>query len=402
MYEVAVRRGVVAAVAVAGLLACVPAWAGTDGGPAVRHAARLAAAAHPQLRLPLGSLAPSGAARGIHDAGLTAAVSGARPTARLSIKPGTLSYRGGRVRFAISASHAMRCTLSSKPRFFTGPNPARVRCRGKQTLTLPAVAVGLHWSFKFTARNARGQVAVAKRKLVLNKPPFAVSRNWSGYIVPSTSPVTSVSGRFTVPRLNCTHTSNAGESIWVGIGGAGGSSGGLLQTGVRSDCIGTTQDNNPGWWEEFPQLPEKDFATLSIAAGDSMQATVSRNTDGSWTSRLDDLTKGISGVMTTGGHYGTIRDSDSAWLSDEGPSPALSYAGGYTAEWIVEDFAFSDGSFAPLADFGTVGFSGLTTSLPSWTLTKSEQVGLGAGPLLVAAPSGADSSGRGFSVSYIG
>jgi hypothetical protein len=162
------------------------------------------------------------------------------------------------------------------------------------------------------------------------------------------------------------------------------------------------QDNNPGWWEEYPPLPEKDFATLSIAAGDSMQASVVRNPDGSWTTRLDDLTKGISGVMTTSGHYGTIRDSDGVWVVDEGLSAALSYAGGYTAEWIVEDFAFSDGSFAPLADFGTVAFSGLTTSLLSWTLTTEEQVGLGAGPLLLAAPSGPDSSGRGFSVSFIG
>jgi hypothetical protein len=237
---------------------------------------------------------------------------------------------------------------------------------------------------------------------VLKKPPFGVSRNWSGYVVPSTSPVTAVSGSFTVPTLNCTHTTNAGESTWVGIGGAGGSTGSLLQTGVRSDCIGGAQDNNPGWWEEVPPLPETDFGSLAIAAGDSIQASVARNADGSWTTRLDDVTKGVSGVMTTGGHYGTIHDSDGSWLIDEGVSPTLSYAGGYTAEWIVEDFAFSDGSFAPLADFGKIAFTGLTTGLASWTLTKAEQVGLGAGPLLLAEPSGPDASGRGFSVSYIG
>ena len=396
----AVRRGVVASLTAACLLACAPAWAGTDAGSAVRHEARVPAAAH--ARLKLGSLALPGSASGIREAGLTPAARLARPTARFSITPGTLSYRGGKVKFAISASHATRCTLSSTPKFFAGPNPARVRCRGKQTLTLPAVAVGLHWTFKFTARNASG-IAVAKRKLVLNKPPFVVSRNWSGYIVPSSSPVTAVSGRFTVPRLNCAHTSNAGESMWVGIGGAGASSGDLLQTGVRSDCVGGTQDNNPGWWEEYPQLPETDFQSLSVSAGDSMQATVAQNPDSSWTTRLDDLTKGISGVMTTGGGYGTMLDAKwGTWNVQEGSAATLSYAGGYSAEWIVAAFAYSDGSLVPLADFGKAPFTGLTTSLPSWALTKSEQVGLGTGPLLLAAPSGPDPSGRGFSVSYVG
>ena len=384
-----VRRGVVAFIAVAALLACAPAWAST--------------VAHSQLKLPLGSLALPSPREGIREAGLTSAVALARPTAHLSITPATLSYHGGRVKFAISASGATRCTLSSKPRFFAGPNPQRVRCRGKQAFTLPAVAVGLHWSFKFTARNAQGQVAVAKRKLVLQKPPFTVSRNWSGYIVPSNSPVTSASGKFTVPRLNCTHTSNAGESIWVGIGGAGGSSGELLQTGVRSDCVGGVQDNNPGWWEKFPPLPETRFTSLTVAAGDAMQATVSQNLNGSWTTRLDDMSKGVSGVMTSGDFYGTMLDSHwGTWSTQEGPTPAFSYAGGTTAEWIIEDFAFSNGTFAPFADFGKVAFSGLTTSLQSWALTKSEQVGLGASGLLLAAPSGADSSGRGFSVTYTG
>jgi hypothetical protein len=63
--------------------------------------------------------------------------------------------------------------------------------------------------------------------------------------------------------LNCKHTTDAGESMWVGTGGAGGSSGDLLQTGVRSDCIGGVQDNNPSWWEQFPQLPETKYDTTT-------------------------------------------------------------------------------------------------------------------------------------------
>jgi len=49
--------------------------------------------------------------------------------------------------------------LHAKPRFFSGPNPECVGCRGEQTLTLPAVAVGLPLEFKLTARNAPGNLA---------------------------------------------------------------------------------------------------------------------------------------------------------------------------------------------------------------------------------------------------
>jgi hypothetical protein len=214
--------------------------------------------------------------------------------------------------------------------------------------------------------------------------------------------VTEVSGTFTVPTLNCTPTPNAGESTWVGIGGAGGTSGDLLQTGVRSDCIGGVQYDEVGWWEEFPELPEIDFKSMTASAGDAIQASVFQNSDGSWTTRLDDLTTGISGVMATGAGYGTILDSNpTVWRDEEGSTVSVAYSGGYTAEWIVERFELSDGSLAPLANFGTVAFTSLTTNVPSAELTGSEQVGIGdTNGYLYAAPSAPNSSG--FSVTYTG
>jgi hypothetical protein len=135
-----------------------------------------------------------------------------------------------------------------------------------------------------------------------------------------------------------------------------------------------------------------------------MRATVSRNGDGSWTTRLDDLTTGVSGVMTTGGSYGLVRDSDpSVWLDEEGSVADAAYTGGYTAEWIVEDFEQANLPLVPLADFGSIAFSGLTTSLGSWALNAGERVGIGdADGNLWAAPTGPDSSGRGFAVRYTG
>jgi hypothetical protein len=355
---------VAALVVFASFVLCAPAWAGNASASPTRHA----------------------------------------PKAHLSVSPGTLTYLGGRVTVKWSSAHATRCTLTASPRFWAGRDSKHVKCHGRIRPVIAAAALPLRWQFTLRAKNAKGQVAVVRRKLVVHAPPFAVSPNWSGYVVPSTTPVTSVSGQFTVPKLNCKHTPNAGESTWAGIGGAGASSGDLLQTGVRSDCEGGAQRNDAAWWEEYPQKPEIDFNTMSVSPGDSMRASVVQNPGGSWTTRLDDLTTGISGVMTTGQSFGTVLDSSpTVWLHEEGSAAAVSYAGGYTAEWIVEAFEFSNGFLVQLADFGKVTFTGLTTSVPGWKLTGAEQVGIGdEGGYLYDAPSRPDSSGRGFSVSYVG
>lgn len=357
-------RSVAALVAVAGSVLCAPAWA---------------------------SAAPD-------------APASSRPAAHLSVSPSRLPYLGGRATLKWSAPHAARCALSASPSFWKGRNPKRVKCSGRLASVLPAADFGGRWTFTLRARNVKGKVvAVARRKLAVRKPPFGISPNWSGYIVPSSAPITAVSGQFTIPKLNCRHTRNAGEGIWAGIGGASLSSPDLLQTGVRSDCFDGEQRNDAAWWEEFPEVPEIDFRSMAVSVGDSIEASVVQNPDGSWTTRVDDLTTGVSGVMTTGQSYGTVLDSSpTTWLQEEGSAAGISFAGGRTAEWIVEAFQ-SFGILVPLADFGSVVFTGLTTSLPAWGLTGDEQVGIGDSlGYLYAAPSGPDSSNHGFSITYTG
>jgi peptidase A4-like protein len=336
--------------------------------------------------------------------GATRAGAAPPPRARLSVSPARVSYLGGRVSLRWSAAHAQACTLSAKPRLWFGRVRRRVSCSGRFSLSLHPASLAARWTLTLTARDTRGRVAVVQRRLVLRAPPFPVSANWSGYVVPSAGLVTQVSGRFTVPRLDCSGGVHAGVSTWVGIGGAGKTAGPLLQTGVRTVCISGTQFANAGWWAEFPRYPEVDFDGRFVSAGDSMRASVSRNADGSWTTRLDDLTTGISGVMTTGKSYGTVRDSDpSVWLQEDGSAAGAAYSGGYTAEWIVDDFEQADMPLVPLADFGSIAFSGLTASLPSWELTADERVGIGdADGNLWAVPTGPDPTGRGFAVRYTG
>jgi peptidase A4-like protein len=397
-----VGRGVAVVVAVVGFSTCAPAWASTEAG-----SANTMRGVRPVLgRLPssaVGNLSASARQASVSRT-VRVATATRRPKGHLTLTPTSLTYHGGHVKLSWSGSNAKVCTLSSKPRFWAGPDPARVKCRGKLTAKLPALAVGVHWRFTFKAKSAKGKRAsTVRRTLVLHKPPFPVSSNWSGYVVPSATPVTSVSGEFTVPTLDCAKTRNAGVAAWVGIGGVR-SADDLLQTGVVSECVAGVQTEDPGWWEEYPENAAQFFTNMPISPGDQIEASVSQGADLSWTTRVDDLTTKVSGVMHTGtgGQWGTVRDADGAPLSPPQDSSTFTYAGGGTAEWIVEDFGNSIG-LVPFADFGTVTFTGLTTSLPAWGLTADEQVGLGdrAG-LLLAEPSAPDSSGKGFSVAYTG
>ena len=408
MYEASVRLGVIALAGIAGLLVAAPAWAGIRAqgktAPMARRSTEVHVAHGLVGRLPSRVLVGSGArqegASASRDVQRKVTVTQGRPRGRLSVSPGQLPYHGGRVTLTWSSSHATRCTLSASPAFWRGSNPTRVHCRGTFRTTLPAVAIGGKWSFTFKARKGTGKTAVAHRTFTLQAPPFAISGNWAGYAVDSSTPVTEASGQFTVPTLNCSHTTDASEAMWVGIGGKGPSTGDLLQTGVESACSGGTQVENPAWWEEFPEYQSVNFQSMSVSPGDQIEASVYQAGDGSWVTRLDDLTTGVSGLMHTGGVWGTVLDSNATtWLRQEGDASTVSYTGGSSAEWIIEDFV-SNGSQVPFADFGTVTFGDLTTSLSSWSLNAGDAIGLGANGLLLAAPSAPSSDA--FSVIYTG
>ena len=251
------------------------------------------------------------------------------------------------------------------------------------------------------------QVATATLSISVLVPPYAgqTSTNWSGFVVPSsTDLITEVSGEWTVPALDCAATPNAGASTWVGIGGVswstGGTSGALLQTGVTTNCVGGVQQD-VGWWEEVPSSPnhEVDFTGFSVSPGDTIQASVFQGSSGAWETRVDDFTTGLSGVMVTGEGWGVASDASSGTFPEQGSTVGLSYGGGYTAEWIVEDYALS-GALVAFADYGAVSFSGLTTSLPSWSLTPSEAMEIVQGGAVVSTPSAPSSDA--FSVSYTG
>ncbi len=233
-------------------------------------------------------------------------------------------------------------------------------------------------------------------------PPFRQSLNWSGYVIPSSALVSSVSGAFNVPTLDCVKTPNAGASIWAGTGGFGGSSGALLQTGVTTDCVDGVQ-RNYAWWELYPSVPNHAelFRGLPVVAGDAIQVSVFQTTGGAWETRVDDLGRGLSGVMVMGQGWGVLADGGGTSFPLQGSTADLSYAGGYSAEWIVEAYMqAADMTLVQLAAYGTVSFTGLATSLPGWALIANEGVALVQAGSVVSTPSLPNAAG--FTLSYIG
>jgi hypothetical protein len=321
------------------------------------------------------------------------------PSASLTLTPTAIPATGGTVTFALASTNASSCTLTASPSLWSGANPLSVDCNSTGTVQVPASSNAHQWTVTFSAVNVVGQTASSVQILTQAGPGgsgFATSSNWSGYMVRSSGIVTEVGGSWVVPTLNCAATPNGGVGIWVGIGGSGSEV--LLQTGTTSECVNGVQEDF-AWTEEYPSNPNHSlpFNSFPVSAGNTITATVNQTSTGSWETRVDNLSTSLSGVLVTGVGWGLLLDGQTTFAV-QGTATGLTYAGATTAEWIAEDFTQS-GSLVPLADFGVVGFSNLTTSITGWGLTPSDGIMLvDQNDVPLAIPS--QSAGNGFTISY--
>ena len=168
----------------------------------------------------------------------------------------------------------------------------------------------------------------------------STSSNWSGYAVTG-SRFTSVSASWTEPTVSCSGT--AYSSFWVGLDGD--TSNTVEQTGTDADCSGSTPQYY-AWYEMYPKFPVNLRGT--VRPGDHLSASVT--TDG-------------SGRFTL-----TITDSTQGWTNTT--NARLKSAKLASAE-VIAEAPSSSGGVLPLANFGTVSFSGakangslLTSSTP--------------------------------------
>ncbi len=198
------------------------------------------------------------------------------------------------------------------------------------------------------------------------------SDNWAGYIATGGS-FTSVSGSWVVPQVSATGTSS--DATWVGIGGTTSSD--LIQAGTRAVADNSGKVSYQAWYEMLPAISQN--IPLTISPGDSITASVSRQSANQWAISLID--------STTGQNYETTVTYTSSLSS---------------AEWI-EEMPVRGRTFIPLDNFGSVQFSALSAIKDGTLLTPAQA---NAQPIVMvnslnqvlAQPSALGSDGASFTV----
>jgi hypothetical protein len=174
----------------------------------------------------------------------------------------------------------------------------------------------------------------------IHKLTNSTSSNWSGYAVTG-GRFTTVSATWTQPAVNCSVTPTGWSSFWIGLDGDTTNT--VEQTGTEADCSSGTAVYS-SWYEMYPKFPVNYRDT--VAPGDHFSSTVSTDGRGRFSLTLTNTTRGWS-------HTASARLKSAKLGSAEAIAEAPSSSGGVL----------------PLADFGSVGFSGM--SVNGTTVTSS-------------------------------
>ncbi len=168
------------------------------------------------------------------------------------------------------------------------------------------------------------------------------STDWAGYAVSSRStPFTCVEATWTQPAVLCQGTSLKAVAFWVGIGGVGQA--GLVQTGTETQCT----HGSPViavWQQSLPREPYAVVMDLAVAVGDRVHAMVLAGSRSSYILTVENLTSGATASATAVNK--TVNPTTAEWITE---APTL----GCPAHCSV----------ATLPDFGTVTFSGVSTTI---------------------------------------
>lgn len=141
----------------------------------------------------------------------------------------------------------------------------------------------------------------------------------------------AISASWTVPEATGNGYSTSADATWIGIGGVTTSD--LIQVGTDNTVSASGQVTTSAFYELLP-APAQTIPTVTVAAGDSMSASLTETSAGEWTVTITDETNGQS--FTDNVAYDSSNSS---------------------AEWIEEDPSETNDRLIPLDNFGTVNFS---------------------------------------------
>ena len=213
-----------------------------------------------------------------------------------------------------------------------------------------------------------GGAATSVRHAPNHKLTNSTSTNWSGYAVTGNR-FTSVSASWKEPTVSCSGT--AYSSFWVGLDGD--TSNTVEQTGTDSDCSGSTPQYY-AWYEMYPKFPVN--LSQPVHPGDTLTASVTTNGSGSFTLTISDTTQGWTNRTTAKLHNAKLASAE-----------------------VIAEAPSSSGGVLPLANFGTVNFSGATANGASLDkLPNLDPITMVSGSTVKAQPSSINSGS--FSVTW--
>jgi len=218
------------------------------------------------------------------------------------------------------------------------------------------------------ASAAAGGSATTMRHVLNHRITNSTSTNWSGYAVTG-GRYTSVSASWTEPSVSCSGT--AYSSFWVGLDGD--TSNTVEQTGTDADCSGSTPQYY-AWYEMYPKYPVN--LSNPVQPVDAMSASVTTDGRGNFTLSISDSTQHWNFQTTAKLHSASLASAE-----------------------VIAEAPSSRSGVLPLANFGTVNFSGATANgVALGSLPNLDPITMVSGSTVKAQPS--KISGGSFSVAW--
>jgi hypothetical protein len=169
--------------------------------------------------------------------------------------------------------------------------------------------------------------------------------------------------------VSCSGT--AYSSFWVGLDGDTSST--VEQTGTDADCSGSTPQYY-AWTEMYPKYPVN--LSQPVKPGDKLTASVTTNGSGAFTLTISDSTQGWTNTTSARLKSATLASAE-----------------------VIAEAPSSRSGVLPLANFGSVGFTGATANgVAMDQLSGLDPITMASGSTVKAQPS--TMSGGSFSVTW--
>jgi hypothetical protein len=226
------------------------------------------------------------------------------------------------------------------------------------------------------------------------------SYNWAGYALSAASgTVTEAQGSWIQPATKCSSTDNGDQyaAFWVGVDGYTSTT--VEQTGTLSYCPqGSVAPEYIAWYEFYPAQAIEEISTMTIHAGDKIQAMVKYSaTKKTISVTLKDVTDGQSFTTSNPSGFTFLRSSAECITETPSTGSGLAILANFGSVSWGKDYtmikntcsATVSGSTKPIGNFGANSVDIIMcSSLPC------------TGTAIMAMPSSISKDGTSFKVAF--